>query len=716
MRKHAQRHTAPAPRRLPAQTVAAAEAAQHGGGASVAPGTVGVSAPPTAGSPGQIAALQRTAGNRAVGELLRAPAQATSGATASAATATASVGAGPGRSVVQRGMTTVASLPKKPTAGSWGPFYTSVVGGGAAGTGGKVEGRAVDLQTNITWGPAESYEGTLMVADPLGPDHPLGSPPGSSGKWVDRRKKQQGYANGAVEYKAGHLLNAELGGPGDDVRNLTPIPTVANAEHQAKVEDRVKTLVNKKHGWVYYKVEVVRVPDDKNLPHKPKYASQLKCEWYQYDTTTLAKIDATYGNVVIDIPPPSRFARGKLGLKKAPTVTGAGKDLLDLHGTAARTKVARTEVVLTSTAKLSTIRAVLDPINVVLDKMQISGTIKGVDPVELDKSVASIMLATPMSADEQEAHKLIAQEVEELKKAAVIGWDQYKFSDKLEWALKTAQVERQKRFDNVGTEVVKLYKLIYMDPAADNLVKQVKDSWEAEEEPRKQTEALALQMLGAATQWYEQRQKSMSVALPHINMAFQGIGQPPIDPNLPYAQKLLKAAEIEPYDSMAFEMAVANWPASPTREATAEEELKKELPKYEPRDKEEKVSAHLRKNYNKHAAEKRGREFLTKVETVNLKGQKESASGYDKKLFERLNSITKKLQPDKARAAVEELKAHYGELAADAILYIEGLVLAANTFDTGKLFLAKALLEKRYDKDALSFRKFYEALEKYAGD
>lgn len=715
MRKHTQRHPAPAPRRLPAQTVAAAEAAQRGGVASVAPGPVGVSAALAAGSPGQIAALQRTAGNRAVGELLQAQGREAAIARQGAAVAQSSARQGRAATgVVQRGMTQIGSLPVVPVAHSWDPFYTDVKSNKATGTGAKVEGAAPEWKTSVAWGNAKSDEGTLMVASPLGPDHPLGSPPKSKGAWADKRVTQQSRAGGNGAYISGHLLNAELGGPGDDAKNLTPIPEVANAEHQTKVEKPVKTIVNQKHGWVYYKVEVVHEKDDGNLPSKPLYAAQFKCEWHQIDPATGLKIDATAGNVVIDIPPPSHFAGGNKALLKAPTVTAAG--VLDLDAKAARTRVGRKEVVLISTGKLSTMRAVMDPINAVLDKMQISHTILSVPIAELDKSVASIMLAAPMSGDEEKAHKIIAAELEELQKARVLGWNTYTFSKDLEWALQTAPIERKKRFDNVGTEVEKLYKLIYIDPAANDLLKQVKDSWVAEDTPRQKTEGFALELLAAAKLWYEQREKSMAIALPHVNMAFQGIGQPAIDPNLPFAQKLLKAEEVEPFNSMDFEKAVFNWPASPTREATAEEELKKELPKYEPRDKEEKVSAHLRKNYNTHAAEKRGREFLTKVETVNLKAQKEPASGYDKKLFERLNSVTKKLQPDKARAAVEELKAHYGDLAVDAVFYIEGLVLAANTFDTSKLFLAKSLLEKRYEKDALTFRKFYEALEKYAGD
>ena len=90
--------------------------------------------------------------------------------------------------------------------------------------------------------------GVKMVAKPLGPDHPLGTDP-----------KGQDDLMGLLppgEYIRGHLLNQQLGGPGE-VNNLFPITRSANATHEAQMEKWIKKWVNEDRYWVSYSVEVV---------------------------------------------------------------------------------------------------------------------------------------------------------------------------------------------------------------------------------------------------------------------------------------------------------------------------------------------------------------------------------------------------------------------------------------------------------------------------
>lgn len=88
--------------------------------------------------------------------------------------------------------------------------------------------------------------GIEMKASPLGPDHPLGSEP----------RGQTGLMHTlGSEYIRGHLLNEQLGGPGEP-RNLFPITRSANAMHSARIEETIKRWVNIDRYWVRYHVKI----------------------------------------------------------------------------------------------------------------------------------------------------------------------------------------------------------------------------------------------------------------------------------------------------------------------------------------------------------------------------------------------------------------------------------------------------------------------------
>ena len=98
-----------------------------------------------------------------------------------------------------------------------------------------------------------TFGGTKMVAHKLGPEHPQGSPT-SNGRSTALGPVMENLPEG--KYVKGHLLNGDLGGPGNKEANLFPITYSANSLHFTRMEEWVKTEVNTKQFWMTYKVEI----------------------------------------------------------------------------------------------------------------------------------------------------------------------------------------------------------------------------------------------------------------------------------------------------------------------------------------------------------------------------------------------------------------------------------------------------------------------------
>jgi hypothetical protein len=99
--------------------------------------------------------------------------------------------------------------------------------------------------------------GVKMVAPCLGPDHPQGSGPDTS-----VAAKHISVLNNKDKYIRGHLLNGDLGGPGD-MGNLFPITCQANSLHYQNVEKEAKSLINDEKTYARYEVEVKNRNDKK---------------------------------------------------------------------------------------------------------------------------------------------------------------------------------------------------------------------------------------------------------------------------------------------------------------------------------------------------------------------------------------------------------------------------------------------------------------------
>lgn len=154
----------------------------------------------------------------------------------------------------------------------------------------RAPGTAVTWRTEIVWGPTTADgDGTFVEARKLGPDHRLGEEPYSDPTngthvWNARTRALSALTTSGTTkhaYVSGHLLNHHVGGPGNDARNLAPIPGDANSKEQTEVEAHVKKLVNEQKAWVYYKVSVTHSADPSL---GVQYPSAFDCQWHQLDT------------------------------------------------------------------------------------------------------------------------------------------------------------------------------------------------------------------------------------------------------------------------------------------------------------------------------------------------------------------------------------------------------------------------------------------------
>lgn len=148
---------------------------------------------------------------------------------------------------------------------------------------------AINWQTEVSWSSTHSTgDGVSMEARRLGPDHLQGTQPAHKDKkaksapyiWDQRTDALATAAANKKEYIAGHLLNHHVGGPGNDARNLAPIPGDVNSKMATDVEGPIKDLVNHEHAWVYYRADVTHAFDN---GAGLAYPSRLDFEWHQLD-------------------------------------------------------------------------------------------------------------------------------------------------------------------------------------------------------------------------------------------------------------------------------------------------------------------------------------------------------------------------------------------------------------------------------------------------
>ncbi|HEY3804440.1 MAG TPA: hypothetical protein VGL61_17610 [Kofleriaceae bacterium] len=192
------------------------------------------------------------------------------------------------------------NLPVEPNRALWGSAVaaTHTVGGAAP--------VSAEWRTKIVWDKAHpSGDGTRVVADKLGPDHPLGSSPTDAtakGRVTVLQNAAKPSSGAGEPYIAGHLLNDHLGGPGNLSENLAPIPKKANAQMTEALEKPAKRIVNDERGWVRYEVAVTHAQDPTT---GLDYPARIDAKMEVYDSAGALHNPTTS---TIDIDPPSKYS------------------------------------------------------------------------------------------------------------------------------------------------------------------------------------------------------------------------------------------------------------------------------------------------------------------------------------------------------------------------------------------------------------------------
>ncbi|GGE72669.1 DNA/RNA non-specific endonuclease [Massilia psychrophila] len=163
----------------------------------------------------------------------------------------------------------------------------------------------------ITYGPLHNGSGTDMhvyIDGKNDADLGKGSAPSVTPHWwpaagTSNRSYLSQYA------VQGHLLNNLLGGPGNDMKNMTPITKSTNSTHFKKVEDDVKKEVAADNGVEYR----VRANYSSNPPLSdfgttapaslnailPMFAGEIAVDYDVYDRSSLKLLRGLSGELLI---------------------------------------------------------------------------------------------------------------------------------------------------------------------------------------------------------------------------------------------------------------------------------------------------------------------------------------------------------------------------------------------------------------------------------
>ncbi|MGH9066538.1 MAG: DNA/RNA non-specific endonuclease [Acidimicrobiales bacterium] len=200
-------------------------------------------------------ALQRLAGNRAVARLVDPRAAL----------------------VVQRG-----KMKTNTTGNRYSPYGSKAIISGRKGKkpdytveGSLVSRSGMAHYGDSSFGPIgpEGYGSDIFVTIPDWNHTPDGTTPSVKPSWWPG--KDPWWKANMVQ---GHLLNENLGGPGNDLRNLAPISKKANSEHLHQVEKAAKQIAIDTGKAIVYAVSVIPGPpspgsfepyeSDTNEPHR----------------------------------------------------------------------------------------------------------------------------------------------------------------------------------------------------------------------------------------------------------------------------------------------------------------------------------------------------------------------------------------------------------------------------------------------------------------
>lgn len=161
----------------------------------------------------------------------------------------------------------------------------------------------------VWFAPLKNGCGAEMEAWLYGDDQALGSAPSVRPSWWQNMMSDPNTNSAWVSRNVvqGHLLNHNLGGPGNDMRNLTPFAKQTNSQHHANVEKAAKTIKSGKNqrgvgNALHYIVmaDYTKSPSmaafGNNIPatYLANFACRIKCWLQAYDGSTMQPTGLDY--------------------------------------------------------------------------------------------------------------------------------------------------------------------------------------------------------------------------------------------------------------------------------------------------------------------------------------------------------------------------------------------------------------------------------------
>lgn len=342
------------------------------------------------------------------------------------------------------------------------------------GLGARIKG-GHDWKTKVTWKKVDDAtgDGTGVEATMLGPDHTAGESPSSKTRICKNAWALNKYLTGGKFdsnfYVKGHLLNGELGGPGNDSRNLAAIPYAANNPAMSdNVEKPLKKIVNEQKGWIYYKVDITHADSTKS---PLRYASKITAAWHELEADAAGaaqKVAGTEGTAVIDIPDVTAhgncdYSQPTSGMKKGATYHQKNATPCIADAKTAKAELPWNAIVLRSWAYANKLRDALNAAEPIIEEIKKTQSEQAAQAAATELSAA---LDSGPGGSEALALDWLTKELDALK-----GDPDRSPDPKLMSTIDDYRLERKARIDDVLVQVEGVLRTHDVTGAAGHLAK-----------------------------------------------------------------------------------------------------------------------------------------------------------------------------------------------------------------------------------------------------
>jgi hypothetical protein len=379
---------------------------------------------------------------------------------------------------------------------------------------------AISWHTEIEFSSTTAEgDGQEVEARRLGPDHKMGEEPVSGGIWSKRVKQMEALSGKPKKrYVAGHLLNHQLGGPGNDARNLAPIPGDANTKFEKEVEKPVKKIVNVDHGWAYYKVSVDFAP--LGGKSKGKYPSEFHAVWWQLDQKE-QRVPNTKGDISMTMDSPKTGGDYQITTTKREAGSGARQ------GATAQSPLAFHEIVLDNDpAILRPKILIMRPLVASLKEMRLNDYFQGSD---LSKCAETVLGSYTPQAAELQAYKVIVDFTAEAAGASSpMDIDRKRFAEAKD-SVETAFRERDSRVSTALGAAKAFYKEHYENTRANDLINAVNEAAKQTQGELIKMMTLASRMISTAETLHKLAEENHDRLVEEANHFRQWLGLAPLD-------------------------------------------------------------------------------------------------------------------------------------------------------------------------------------------